>query len=173
MALWGSGRSSSDLQSSINDIQAGLSALAALLGHGASAAGDTAARGARAAQETAGETANDVSATLGPVLSDLKRQIDNVVSAAGAITGRAATTVGREGKQAYKAVEGKVEDNAMLAVVAAAGVGFLIGTMVFGGGAAAKRAVTAISPESQRQPQRRAAAKSRTRSAKGRSRRAA
>jgi ElaB/YqjD/DUF883 family membrane-anchored ribosome-binding protein len=169
MALWGSRQS--DLQSRIDDIQTGLAALAGLLGDGASAAGKGAARGARAASDTATDAAtsaaSNTAAALGPVLSDLSNQIDSVLSAASALTGDIAKRGAKEGKAAYKAVEGTVENNAMMAVVAAAGVGFLIGTMIFGGGAA-KRAVSNALPESlggepERPQRRRAAARSRTR----------
>jgi ElaB/YqjD/DUF883 family membrane-anchored ribosome-binding protein len=167
MALWGS--RPSDLQSRIDDIQTGLAALAGLLGDGANAAGKSAARGAHTAQETVSEKAADMSAAIGPALADLTSQIENIVSSASAITGRAASVAKAEGGKAYRAVEGKVENNAMMAVVAAAGVGFLIGTMIFGSGAA-KRAVSNILPGEQ--PRRRAAART-VRRGKSRSRRAA
>jgi ElaB/YqjD/DUF883 family membrane-anchored ribosome-binding protein len=166
MALWGS--RPSDLQSRIDDIQNGLAALAGLLGDGASAAGKGAARGAHTAQETVSEKAADMSAALGPAIADLTNQLDSIMSAASSLTGKAASVAKTEGGKAYKAVEDKVENNAMMAVVAAAGVGFLIGTMIFGAGTA-KRAVSGLMPE-ERKPQRRAAAKSRSRP---RSRRAA
>ena len=146
MALWGSRQS--DLQARIDDIQHGLSALAGLVG----------------------DRAGDAGRSAGPVLNDLKSQFDGIVSAASGIAGRA----GREGRHAYRAVETKVEDNAMMAVVAAAGVGFLIGSLLVGGGA--KRAVAALTPETEEPPQRqprRAAARSRTRTTRGRGRRAA
>ena len=164
MALWGSRQS--DLQSRIDDIQTGLAALAGLLGDGASAAGKSATRGARAAGDAASGAASDTAAALGPVLNDLSNQIDSVMSAASALTGDIAKRGAKEGKAAYKAVEGTVENNAMMAVVAAAGVGFLIGTMLFGGGAA-KRAVSNVLPESlggePERPQRRTPARSKTR----------
>jgi ElaB/YqjD/DUF883 family membrane-anchored ribosome-binding protein len=148
MALWGSRQS--DLQSRIDDIQTGLAALAGLLGDGAGAAGKSAARGARAAQDTASHAAHDAADTLGPLLNDITGQIDNVLSLAG-----------REGKQAYKAVESKVSDNAMVAVVAAAGIGILIGSIFLSGGA--KRAVSALTPQNGSTPQRRTKAASRSR----------
>ena len=164
MALWGSRQP--DLQSRIDDIQTGLAALAGLLGDGAAVAGKGAARGARAAGETASDAASNTAAALGPVLTDLSNQIDNIAASASAITSGLARRGAKEGKAAYKAVETKVEDNAMMAVVAAAGVGFLIGTMIFGGNAA-KRAVSNVLPESlggePERPQRRTAARSRTR----------
>jgi ElaB/YqjD/DUF883 family membrane-anchored ribosome-binding protein len=158
MALWGSS-GQSDLQSQIDDIQNGLAALGSLLGSGASQAGKTAARGARSAGETVSDTAGDVSAAVGPMLNDLRSQFDNLVGIAGAVTGGLAKRAGKEGKVAYKAVEEKVEDNAMMAVVAAAGVGFLIGAMLLGGSAVARRSAQ---PQAQAkpQPQKRAAAKS-------------
>jgi ElaB/YqjD/DUF883 family membrane-anchored ribosome-binding protein len=156
MALWGSRQS--DLQARIEDIQTGLAALAGLLGDSAGAAGKGAARGAHAAQEAVSEKAADMSAALGPALADITNQIDHIVSAAS-----------EQGGKAYRAVEDKVENNAMVAVVAAAGVGFLIGTMIFGSGAA-KRAVSNLMPAEQ--PQRRAQARS-VRRGKPRSRRAA
>jgi hypothetical protein len=82
------------------------------------------------------------------------------VASVGALSGRAADTARKESKAAYKAVETKVEDNAMVAVVAAAGVGFLIGSMIFGGNAA-KRAVSNVLPDTK--PQRRPAARNRGR----------
>lgn len=167
MALWGS--RPSDLQARIDDIQTGLAALAGLLGDGASAAGKGAARGAHTAQEAVTDKAADMSAALGPALADLTSQIESIVSSASSITGRAASVAKSEGGKAYKAVEDKVENNAMMAVVAAAGVGFLIGTMIFGS-AAAKRAVSGLMPEEQ--PKRRAPARSAQRG-KSRSRRAA
>jgi len=164
MALWGSKQS--DLQARIDDIQTGLAALAGLLGDGASAAGSKAARGARRASEAAGETAQDISGTVSPALSDIADQIDSVIASVGSLTTRAGDVARKEGKAAYQAVEGKVNENAMVAVVAAAGVGFLLGTLIFGG-SAAKRAVSNVLPEAlsgdAEQPRRRAAARSRTR----------
>ena len=66
-----------------------------------------------------------------------------------------AGAAGREGKQAYQAVEEKVEDNAMLAVVAAAGVGFLLGAMLAGGRSEAPP--TAANTQSRTPARRRAA----------------
>src|SRR5688572_26020975 len=101
MALWGS--RPSDLQSRIDDIQTGLAALAGLLGDGANAAGKSAARGAHTAQETVSEKAADMSAAIGPALADLTSQIENIVSSASAITGRAANVAKTEGGKAYRA----------------------------------------------------------------------
>jgi ElaB/YqjD/DUF883 family membrane-anchored ribosome-binding protein len=167
MALWGSRQS--DLQARIEDIQTGLAALAGLLGDSAGAAGKGAARGAHAAQEAVSEKAADMSAALGPALADITNQIDSIVSTASSLTGRAAAAASEKGGKAYRAVEDKVENNAMVAVVAAAGVGFLIGTMIFGSGAA-KRAVSNLMPAEQ--PRRRVQARS-VRRGKSRSRRAA
>jgi ElaB/YqjD/DUF883 family membrane-anchored ribosome-binding protein len=155
MALWGS--RPSDLQARIDDIQTGLAALAGLLGDSASAAGKGAARGAHTAQEAVSEKAADMSAAIGPALADITNQIDSIVSTASSLTGKAAAAASEQGGKAYRAVEDKVENNAMVAVVAAAGVGFLIGTMIFGSGAA-KRAVSNLMPAEQ--PQRRAQARS-------------
>lgn len=168
MALWGSRQP--DLQSRIEDIQTGLAALAGLLGDGAGAAGKGAARGAHAAQDAVSEKAADVSAALGPAIADITNQIDSIISTATALTGKAASAASETGGKAYRAVEDKVENNAMMAVVAAAGVGFLIGTMIFGGNAA-KRAVSNLLPGEQ-QPQRRAQARS-VRRGKSRARKAA
>lgn len=169
MALWGSRHS--DLHSRIEDIQAGLAALAGLLGDGAGAAGKGAARGAHAAQDAVSEKAAEVSATIGPALVDLTNQIDSIISAASSLTGKAAAAASETGEKAYRAVEHKVENNAMVAVLAAAGVGLLIGSMIFGGGAA-KRAVSNLMPPEKPQQQRRAPARS-VRRGKPRSRRAA
>jgi ElaB/YqjD/DUF883 family membrane-anchored ribosome-binding protein len=168
MALWGSRQP--DLQSRIEDIQTGLSALAGLLGDGAGLAGKGAARGAHAAQEAVSEKAADMSAALGPAIADITNQIDSIISSASSLTGRAASVASEQGGKAYRAVEDKVENNAMMAVVAAAGVGFLIGTMIFGG-SAAKRAVTNLIP-GEEQPRRRAQART-VRRGKPRSRKAA
>jgi ElaB/YqjD/DUF883 family membrane-anchored ribosome-binding protein len=166
MALWGS--RPSDLQARIDDIQTGLSALAGLLGDGASAAGKGAARGAHTAQEAVTDKAADLSAAFGPALADLTSQLDSILSSASAITGRAADVAKAEGGRAYKAVETKVDSNPMMAVFAAAGVGLLIGTLIFGSGAA-KRAVSSVLPPEQpakrRPPARTARAKPRARRA--------
>ncbi len=122
-----------------------LAALAGRLGDGASAAGKGAARGAHTAQEAVSDKAADRAAALGPAIADPTTQLDTIMTAASALTGKAASVAKTEGGKAYKAVEDKVENNAMMAVVAAAGVGFLIGTMIFGSGAA-KRAVASVMP---------------------------
>ncbi|MFC5069476.1 hypothetical protein [Flaviflagellibacter deserti] len=132
MALWGRSNQT-ELQSRIEDIQAGLSALGDLLSGGLDRAGEEATRGARAARKSAGETADELTTALAPVASDLRHQIEALTSIVSAATGAFAKKAGREGKQAYQVVEEKVEDNAMLAVVAAAGVGFLLGAMLVGG----------------------------------------
>lgn len=157
MALWGSRQS--DLQARIDDIQTGLSALAGLLGDGAGAAGKSAARGARAAQDTASHAVHDAADSISPVLHNIAGQIDSALASAG-----------RGGKHAYKAVESKVGDNAMVAVLAAAGVGVLIGSLLLNG--SARRAVSSLASPTQPAPQRRPKAASRAR-AKGRSRRKA
>ncbi len=163
MALWGSKQS--DLHARIEDIQSGLSALAGLLGDSAGAAGKSAARGAHKAGEAAGEAAHGVSDAITPALTDLANQIDSVLMSVGSLTGHAADVARKEGKAAYKAVEGKVNDNAMIAVVTAAGVGLLVGAMIFGGGAA-RRAVANVLPESlggePERPQRRRPAQARS-----------
>lgn len=146
MTLWGS--RPSDLQSRIDDIQNGLSALAGLLGKRVDAAG---------------ESAHEAADRLGPLLSDITDQIDSALSVAK-----------REGRHAYKAVETRVSDNPMIAVAAAAGVGLLIGSLLLNG--RARRAVsslsTAVGGNSPNAQQRRPKAASRRRGG-GRSRKAA
>ena len=136
MALWGSRQS--DLQSRIDDIQNGLSALAGLLGNKVDAAG---------------HSAHEAADKLGPLLHDITDQLDSAL-----------TVAKREGRDAYKAVETRVSDNPMIAVAAAAGVGLLIGSLLFNG--RAKRAVSSLSslaPQAQNTPQRRTKAASRSR----------
>ena len=146
MALWGSRQS--DLQSRIEDIQSGLSALAGLLGNRVDAAG---------------HSAHQAADSLGPLLHDITGQIDSALAVAK-----------REGREAYKAVETRVSDNPMIAVAAAAGVGLLIGSLLLNG--RARRAVSSLSslaPQPQSTPQRRPKAASRSRSSRGRGRKAA
>jgi ElaB/YqjD/DUF883 family membrane-anchored ribosome-binding protein len=125
MAIWGRSRPN-ELQDRIDDIQAGLVALGELLGGGASTA-------ARAAKTGVTETASDLSSALMPVASDLKTQLEGLASLVAAFTGGLAKKAGTGGKQAYDVVEEKVEDNAMLAVLAAAAVGVLVGAYFLGG----------------------------------------
>ncbi len=96
MALWG--RSSlNELQSRIEDIQAGLSRPRGdLLGGGPSAAGEEATRGARAARKSAGEAADELTSALTPVASDLRHQIEALASIVSAATGAFAKKAGRE-----------------------------------------------------------------------------
>lgn len=133
MALWGPRQS--DLQSRIDDIQSGLSALAGLLGNRVDAAG---------------RSAHDAADSLGPLLHDITDQLDSALAVAK-----------REGRHAYKAVETKVSENPMIAVAAVAGVGLLIGSLLLNG--RAKRAVSSLTPQTQNSPKRRPKAASRAR----------
>lgn len=154
MALWGSSRQS-DLQSQIEEIQNGLAALGSLIGGTASQAGKSAMRGAHDAGEHVSDKASDMVSALGPLLGDIRSHIDNLSDAAGALTSNAAKRTAEEGKLAYRAVETKVSDNPMLAVAAAAGVGFLIGSLLLGSAAARRtmaNAASAAAPKPQAQP---------------------
>jgi ElaB/YqjD/DUF883 family membrane-anchored ribosome-binding protein len=139
MALWGTSRAS-DLQHRIDEMQQGLASLSEMVGSSATRAGKQARSGAHQAQAAVSEGTGDVASSIVPVLSDLGKQIEALLSVVTAITGGFARKAGKESRQAYTAVEETVENHAMLAVLAAAGVGFLLGAAVVGGAAAARSA---------------------------------
>lgn len=147
MALWSTSRTG-DLQHRIDELQSSLNSLSESAGASAARAGKQASRSAHQAQEAVSEGATDVVSSIVPVLSDLGRQIEAVLSLVTSVTGGFARKAGKESREAYSAVEQRVEKNAMLAVLAAAGVGFLLGAAVVGGAAAARSA----QPQPQPQP---------------------
>jgi ElaB/YqjD/DUF883 family membrane-anchored ribosome-binding protein len=140
MAFWSTSRTS-DLQARIDELQSSLTELNHLVGEGAETAGKRVAKTAHAVEARASSSAHDALSAISPLIGDLGRQLEGILSAVTALSGSfsgLARKAGKESRAAYNTVETKVEDNAMVAVLAAAGIGFLIGAAV-GGTAAAQR----------------------------------
>jgi ElaB/YqjD/DUF883 family membrane-anchored ribosome-binding protein len=140
MAFWSTSRTS-DLQARIDELQSSLTELNHLVGEGAETAGKRAVKTVHAVEARASSGAHDVLSAVSPLLGDLGRQLEGILTAVTALSGSfggLARKAGKESRAAYSTVETKVEDNAMVAVLAAAGIGFLIGAAV-GGTAAAQR----------------------------------
>lgn len=122
MALWGRSPSS-DISASIEDLQSRLNALGAYIEDQAGAAGHQALRRSRG-------TASDL-ASLGTSAAEaLRGQFDDLGGRIQGLASTAARGARRQSSQAYGAVEERLEDHAVTAVVAALGVGFLLGALV-------------------------------------------
>ncbi|MGQ4274389.1 hypothetical protein [Terrihabitans sp. B22-R8] len=137
MAFWSTSRAS-DLQTKIDDIQHSLAALSDIVGSNADQASKRASRGLHRVEERVQSGAHDISSSVVPMISDLGRQIETLLSVVTSVTGGFARKAGKESRQAYNTVEEKIEDNAVLAVLAAAGVGFLLGAAVVGSATASR-----------------------------------
>lgn len=141
MAFWG--RSTSEqIADEVEHLQDRLATLTSAIGRNAE-------RSTRELRHSAAAGAESAQAQLGETANELKQQLEGLLGAVQSTSGALARDARERGSLAYHNVEEKLEDNAVIAVVAALGIGFLLGSVL--------GRTTAPSP----QPQRRAPARRR------------
>lgn len=141
MAFW-SRSTAEDIQDEIEHLQGRLASLTSSIGQNAE-------RGTREFRKSASSAADHARDQLNETAGELKQQLDGLLSAVQSTSTALARDAREKGSLAYHNVEEKLEDNAMVAVAAALGIGFLLGTLL--------GRTTAPDP----QPQRRAPARRR------------
>jgi ElaB/YqjD/DUF883 family membrane-anchored ribosome-binding protein len=122
MALWGRSPSS-DISATIEDLQSRLNSLGAYLEDQAGSAGHQALKRSRG-------TASDLASLGSNAAEALRGQVDDMGGRIQGLATAAARGVQRQSSQAYGAVEERLEDHAVAAVITALGVGFLLGALV-------------------------------------------
>lgn len=122
MAFWG--RSTSEqIADEVEHLQDRLATLTSAIGRNAE-------RSTRGLRHSAASGADSAQHQLGETAHELKKQLDGLLSAVQSTSGALARDARERGSLAYHNVEEKIEDNAMIAVAAALGVGFLIGALL-------------------------------------------
>jgi ElaB/YqjD/DUF883 family membrane-anchored ribosome-binding protein len=123
MTFWGRSSPSNDISARIEDLQSRLNALGGYLEDQAETAGHHALRRSRSA-------ASDLASFGSSAADTVRGQLDDLTGVVQGLTASLARGARKQSSQAYGAVEERLEDHAVAAVVAALGVGFLLGALV-------------------------------------------
>jgi ElaB/YqjD/DUF883 family membrane-anchored ribosome-binding protein len=122
MAFWSRG-TADDISDEIEHLQGRLASLTSAIGRNAE-------RSTRGLRQSASSTAGNAQDQLSSTAHELKNQLDGLLSAVQSTSGALARDARERGSLAYHNVEEKLEDNAVIAVVAALGIGVLLGTLL-------------------------------------------
>lgn len=139
MAFW-SRNTADDIQDEIEHLQGRLAGLTSNIG-------ESAERNMRGLRKSAATTADHARDQFHETAGELKHQLDGLLAAVQSTSSALAKDAREKGSLAYHNVEEKLEDNAVVAVAAALGIGFLLGTFL--------GRSTAPAPQQRRAPARR------------------